>query len=60
MAKTPHRFTAGNTQAQIKRPTGRPRRMLDTIAEVTTPEELRALMRLTFERAMAGEATSLA
>ena len=52
-------FKASNKAATKRTKVGRPKRMTTSIAEVTTPEELRALLRLTFERAMAGEATSL-
>ena len=53
-------FTAGNKAVAKRRTVGRPPKMTTTIAEVCSPEELRALLRKTYERAMAGEVTSLA
>lgn len=52
-------FTRGNKETAKRKRVGRPKRMIATIADVTTPAELRDLMRKTFERAMAGELTSL-
>ena len=53
-------FTRGNKETAKRERVGRPKKMTTTIADVCSADELRALIRKTYERAMNAEATSLA
>ena len=53
-------FPAGNKASAKRTKVGRPKKMTTTIADVCSADELRALIRKTYERAMNAEATSLA